>query len=107
MKNSLFGFLLGVGLTTLVAYKAAKYEPNNSTAEVCKIEGFNIFTDSKPIMPYDSLGAVELGFVSNTQYESIRANLIKKARKKYPDADGLILELDKKGLDQCIVVKFK
>jgi len=33
--------------------------------------------------------------------------MIKKARKKYPDADGLILELDKKGLDQCIVVKFK
>ena len=107
MKKYGFGFFLGVCSTIVIAFQVAKYEPNSSTAEVYKIEGFNIFTDSQPIMPYDSLDTVDLGFVSGTQYESVRANLIKNARKKYPDADGLILKLNKKGLDQCVVIKFK
>ena len=59
------------------------------------------------MMQHDSLGIVELGFVSGTQYESIRANLIKRARKQYPDANGLILELNKKNIDKCIVIQFK
>jgi hypothetical protein len=107
MKKSLLSFILGVCLSTIFAFKAFRYEPNISTAEVSKIEGFYIFTDSKPVMPYDSLGVVELGFVNGTQYESIRANLVKRARKKYADADGLILYLNKKDIDKCLVVRFK
>ena len=107
MKKSLLSFFLGSCLTCILAFKAITYEPNIATAEVFKIEGFYIFTDSKPIMQHDSLGIVELGFVSGTQYESIRANLIKRARKQYPDADGLILKPDKKSIDKCIVIQFK
>jgi hypothetical protein len=107
MKNHLNGFLLGITISMLIAFKAADFVPKESTAEVNKVEGLYIFTDSKPVMPYDSIGTVELGFVSGTQYESIKANLIKRARKKYPNADGLILNLKKKGLDNCSVIKFK
>ena len=107
MKSVFGGLLAGICLTGILAFNANKYEPNHSTAEVSKIEGFYIFTDSKPIMPYDTLGDVDLGFVSGTQYETIRANLIKRARKKYPTGDGIILNLDKKGLDKCNVIKFK
>lgn len=107
MKKSLMSFLLGSCLTILFAFNIVKYEANNSTAEVMKIEGFYVFADSKPVMPYDSLGVVELGFVSGSQYESIRTNLIKRARKKFNDADGVILELNKNGLDKCVVIKFK
>ena len=107
MKKSLLSFFLGSCLTCILAFKAITYEPNPATAEVYKIEGFYIFTDSKPMMQHDSLGIVELGFVSGTQYESIRANLIKRARKQYPDANGLILELNKKNIDKCIVIQFK
>lgn len=105
MKRSFIGFLTGVSLTTLVAFKAINYQPNSATAEVVKIDGLYIFTDCKPVMNYDSLGVVDLGFVSGTQYESIRTNLIKRTRKKFPNANGLILNLDKKGLDKGIVIK--
>lgn len=107
MKPVFFGVLLAVCLTIILAFSVIRYEPNYSTAEVSKAEGFYIFADSKPIMPHDSLGVVELGFVSGTQYETIRNNLMKKARKKYPSADGIILSLNKKGIDYCNVIKFK
>jgi hypothetical protein len=107
MKKVFGGFLIGICLTAILAFKANWYEINHSTAEVSKIEGFYIFTDSKPIMPYDDLGDVDLGFVSGTQYENIRTNLINRARKKYPAGDGIILNLNKKGLDKCSIIKFK
>jgi hypothetical protein len=107
MKNHLNGFLWGITISMLIAFKASDFVSKESTAEVNKVEGLYIFTDSKPVMPYDSIGTVELGFVSGTQYESIKANLIKRARKKYPNADGLIFNLKKKGLDNCSVIKFK
>jgi hypothetical protein len=107
MKKILLGVLIGVCSTTILAFKITGYEPKPSTAEVLKVDGFYIFTDSKPVMLYDSLGVVDLGFVSGTQYETIRKNLIQRARKKYPTADGIILNLDKKGVDNCNVIKFK
>lgn len=106
-RTHLLPFLTGLALMALLAFKSRSYEAGFATAEVSQIEGFYIFTDSKPVMPYDSLGFVELGFVSGTQYESIRANLIKRARTKQPQGDGLILDLQKKGLDRCLVIKFK
>jgi hypothetical protein len=107
MNKVFVGFLIGICLTVILAFNADRYELNHSTAEVSKIEGFYIFTDSKPIMPYENLGDVDLGFVSGTQYEDIRTNLIKRARKKYPTGDGIILNLNKKGLDKCSIIKFK
>lgn len=59
MKSSFFGFLTGVSFTTLVAFKAVTYQPNSATAEVVNIDGLYIFTDSKPVMNYDSLGVVD------------------------------------------------
>jgi hypothetical protein len=107
MKKTFSGILLGGFLAFTLAFTTSEYKPNHSTAETSKIDGFYIFTDSKPVMPYDSLGVVDLGFVSGTQYESIRTNLIKRARKKHPTADGLILNLNQKELDKCSVIKFK
>ena len=104
MKKHLIGFIFGISITILVSFKASNFIPNASTAEVNKIEGFYIFTDSKPVMPYDSIGTIEIGFITDTQYESIRRALIKKARNKFPDADGLIMKFNKKGVDNCIVI---
>lgn len=107
MKKQLLGFIFGVSVTFLLAFKVAEHIPNEATAEVKKIDGFYIFTDSKPVMPYDSLGVVDRGFITGTQYESIKSNLIKRARKRHPNADGLILYLTNVGIDNCVVVKFK
>jgi hypothetical protein len=107
MKKYLLGFLFGISLAVLLAFKSSNFEPSPATAEVNKVEGYYIFTDSKPVMPYDSIGAFEIGFILDIQYESIRSNFIKKAKNKFPNADGLILNLNKKGLDKCVVIKMK
>ncbi|MBI3233136.1 MAG: hypothetical protein HYZ42_03705 [Bacteroidetes bacterium] len=107
MKKNIIIFLSGGFLAILLAFKAAEYTPTNATAEVINIEGFYIFTDSRPVKPYDSLGIVNLGLATDTQYESVRSNLVKRARKTPPHADGLILKLNRKGIDKCVVVKFK
>ena len=48
---------------------------------------------------------LEIGFITDTKYESIRGSLITKARNKFPNADGLIMKFDKKGVDKCIVIR--
>lgn len=104
MKKQLIGFVFGISITMLLAFNKSAFTPKPSTADVYKVDGLYIFTDSKPVNPYDSLGRFEIGFVRDTQYESIRDNLIKKAKNKFPYADGLILKLDKKGVDHCVVI---
>lgn len=49
---------------------------------------------------------VELSFVTDTQYESIRNHLIKKAKKNYHDCDGIILKLNKKAIDHAEEIQF-
>ena len=107
MKKSLIGFVLGISIAILPAFKEVNVIPNESTAEVNNVAGFYIFTDSKPIAPHDILGEVDLGFVSGTQYENIKTNLLKRARKMYPNGNGVILILNKNGMDKCQVIKFK
>ena len=99
-KASLFLILLA-----LVAF--TKINTNKATAEVNYSNGFYVFSDCKPLANHDTLGTVDLGFVSGTQYETIKSNLLKRARKFYPQADGAILKLNTKQIDQCIVIKFK
>lgn len=107
MKKNFLFFLAGVLATSFFAFTNNTFKTEHGLAQVSFIEGFHVFTDSRPKQAYDSLGVVEIGFITSTQYEPIRNNLIKNARKKYPEADGVILQLDKKGVDKCLVIKFK
>ena len=104
MKKQVIGFLLGMSVTILLSFRSAVFTPNASTAEVNNVEGLYVFTDSKPLMPYDSIGVIEIGFITDTQYESIRNNLIKRTKIKFPYADGVILNFNKKGVDNCVVI---
>ncbi len=107
MKRFFLGSVVGIALTIILGFSVIRYTPSYSTSEVLKIDGLFIFSDSKPVMPHDSLGVVDLGFVSGTQYETVRNNLLKRAKRAYPNADGIILNLNKKGLDNYYVIKFK
>lgn len=108
MKNT-FLFGLGVLCCMLLSFKidATKDDVKQENAVVSQIEGVYIFTDCKPLSQYDELGVVELYFSGDTQYQSIRDNLIKKAKKKYPEADGLIFDFNKRGVDKCLAIDFK
>lgn len=108
MKKNVFFFLLGIGFCSLLSFKLKdeNQETSKANAQVSIIDGVFIFTDSKPLSSYEELGVVELYFSGDTQYQSIRDNLIKKARKKYPEAEGLIFDFNKKGIDKCIAIQF-
>jgi hypothetical protein len=107
MKKNILFFLTVVVVTSLFAFTNVAYKAEHGQAQVNYMEGFHIFTDSRLTENYDSLGVVEIGFITGTQYESIRNNLIKNARKEFPDADGIIIQFDKKGVDKCLVIKFR
>lgn len=107
LKKSIIGFILGISVAILPAFKSVNFTPSSSTAEVNNYDGLYVFTDSHPITPYDVLGEVDLGFISGTQYDNIKTNLLKRARKMFPSGNGVILILNKNGMDKCQVIKFK
>lgn len=105
MKKNIFILFTGISMTILLAFKTTNYVPVASTAEVNKLDGFYIFTDSKPVLPYEIIDTIGIGFITDTQYESIRNSFIKKAKNKFKNANGLIINFNKKGIDKCLVIK--
>ncbi|MFY9307818.1 MAG: hypothetical protein WAQ28_02095 [Bacteroidia bacterium] len=107
MKKTVFAFVIGIVVAGLLSFKFA-YDSKKNTAEVEQYQGVYIFCDSKPVMEYDYLGTVKGGLgAMGGQYAGIRDNLIKRAKKEYPNAEGLILILKEGGTDRCDAIKFK
>jgi hypothetical protein len=95
----LFAFLIGFSF---------KMKVDRSQAEVNQLGGFYIFVDSKPVADYDYIATVKAGITfTSGQYQPVRDLLIKKARKKYPNGDGLIFTFSNGGIDRVDVIKFK
>jgi hypothetical protein len=107
MKKLILGSLIGIGLTTVVAFTVANYEVKKSTGDVEQMQGLYIFTDSKPAMEYEYLGTVKSSFGMDSQYQGVRDKLIGKAKKDFPTADALIMQFKSGGTDKCDAVKFK
>lgn len=71
-------------------------------AEANQQEGVYIFVDSKPVAKYDYLGTVKTNCCR--QYKGIRNKLLKKAKKSFPDANGLIIRFSTGGIDRADVI---
>jgi hypothetical protein len=109
MKKIIIGAFAGMMLLSALAFKMA-YDLKNSSAEVEQMEGYYIFVDSKPVKEYEYLGTVKgasIGGFGDTQYSGIRDNMIKRAKKDYPKADGLIFSFSSSGRDKVDAIKFK
>ncbi len=107
MKKIIFGGIIGITLTTIVAFKIANYEPKKATGEVEQMQGLYIFTDSKPVLEYEYLGTVKAIIGWDSQYQGVRDKLISKAKKEFPSADGVIMQFKSGGTDRCDAIKFK
>jgi hypothetical protein len=108
MKKIILGSLIGICFTTIFAFTVVNYEPKRSTAEVEQYQGLYIFVDSKPVIEYEYLGTVKgtLTF-GDTQYTGCRNRMIKKCKKEYPNADGLIITFKSGGTDMADAIKLK
>lgn len=107
MKNSILGFLLATFLFTVFAFSNGSN--SNAIAEVNMYQNLHVFSDAKPSSEYEYLGTIKssTGGFGSPQYESVRDRLIKKAKKEYPRANGLILNLREGKADQADVILFK
>ena len=98
-QRILFGAVLLIALVT--GFRVAPTSNANATVE--QIEGIYIFVQSKPTEPNDYLGSIKRGGFLETPTEMLRG-IIKKAKKQYPDVQGVIVDRDYEKAD-C--VKFK
>lgn len=107
MRKNIIGFLVGCLVVACLSFKTV-YDTKNSTAEVEQIDGYLIFTDCKPVKDYEFLGTVKSGVtLGSEQYQGVRDRLIKKIKKEYPKADGIIFRFVDGGADKAEAIKFK
>jgi hypothetical protein len=111
MKKLIIGIIIGISCTALIGAGIENYVASKKTAEVNRVMGLYVFTDSNPVMDYEKLGSVKVGtaLALSDEYGAMRDALIKKAKKEYPNADAILCYPEVKGLDAVTadVIKFK
>lgn len=111
MKKLLLGIIIGATLITLISAGIENYQVRKNTAEVKKVLGLYVFTDSDPVLEYDVLGEIKISSALSISdsYGSRRDALIKKAKKEYPNADAILCYPETTGLSSVSadVIKFK
>lgn len=107
-KQTLIAMLTGIALSSLFAFKTIRYDARLNTAEVEQMQGIYLFSDSKPVREYEYLGSEKINFnlFGSGKYDDVRDKLIKKIKKEYPKANGVIFHLgDGKDKADAIFVK--
>ena len=108
-KNASLILLLLVSMAPHFLWLSDNQTTDKATAEVNYYQGFYVFTDAEPQAPFKYLGTVETGpfLVEGVQYQQVRDRLLRKARKKFPEADGLILHFSLTNRDGADVIQFE
>lgn len=101
--------LIFVTVFGLISFKNQEIQLKPTSAEVNRLNGMAVFIESEPIMEYEVLGDVRYDgtFGITGQYQEARDALIKKAKKKYNNADGIIIRFCNNCTDRADVNKFK
>jgi len=87
---------------------SAKHNSDKANAVVNQVQGYYLFIDSKPVAAYEYLGTVKYNnSLANTQYSNVRDQLIKRIKKDWPTADGIIFSFNSGGADHADAIKFK
>lgn len=110
MKKLFLGIVLGISIAMTISFTSI-LDPTETTAEVNRIRGIAIFTDSKPVKDFEVIGTVKIPNMTMKDhvYYVCRDELVVKAKEKYPDAAGLMIYSDQGGQAwyTADVIKFK
>ena len=91
--------LIPVVLIALFAFSYATkppYKVSKLTAEVIQTEGLYVYIDSKPVLPYELIGTVNMGLRSTPgPYLEMKDQIIKTVKDRYMVAEGVIIKEDK------------
>lgn len=78
---------------------------NNRTANVEPINGIYIYFHSRPAEDYEYIDRYKIQVAMTGKPEELINMMLNKVRKKYPEANGIIITSDE--LDQCDIIKLK
>lgn len=108
MKKYITGVLIGITLTALTAM-VQTYQVKKSTAEVDQIQGLYIFAKAKPTTEYEHLGTMKGPTVGSHEFDDLILSILKKVKKEYPNAEGIIFDGSIKQTHNTTVsiIKFK
>jgi hypothetical protein len=100
--------LVNGGTDKAVIIKFKENSENKNQAKVTQYQGLYLFVDSEPINKTKYLGTIKskISFFS-AQYTALRKKLIKKCKKDYKEAEGLILKFVSGGTDTGDAIKFE
>ena len=101
MKTKIFIGLMVVGffLTAFV------FISDKGSATVDQQQGLYIFMLSKPTAEYEYLGSVKKGLAFTGQPNEMLNSMIKKVKKDFPNAEGIIFTAI--GMDKADAIQFK
>jgi len=74
-------------------------------AAVNQIQGYYIFIQAKPLCKYDYLGSVSKGLAWSGGPEEMLNSIVKKVKKEYPTAEGIVFTSS--SMDKADAIKFK
>lgn len=90
MKKTITGILIGLSMSFLISAGIDNYVAGKQTAEAQMKSGLYVFTDSKPVQPYEYIATVKSGIVKSGYYDEVINSIIKKVKKQYPQAEAII-----------------
>lgn len=94
-----------IATLSIVVLTAFTIVSDKGSATVDQKEGLYVFLLSKPTAENEYLGSVEKGFALTGQPEEMLNSMIKKVKKKYPKANGIVFtNLD---MDKADAIQFK
>jgi len=106
--DGLILYLVNGGIDKALVIKFKENEANINQARVNNYQGISIFIDCEPINKYEYLGSVKsLVTFASGQYQPVRDNLIRKTKKEFKNANGLILKLVSGGADNGDAILIK
>lgn len=81
------------------------YNEEHDKAVVNYEKGLFLFVENKPIHKFTELGTVKAGLTFSGQYNELKTEIISRCKKNYPEANGLIFNVNK-DCSQATAIKF-
>ncbi len=96
----------GEGRATMIKFLEGEHK---SVCRVNRQEGLYVFCDCTPVVQYDKLGEIVGAGGMSTMYGDIRNRLLKKVhnKRKYKEANGVILHLVEGGYDRAEAIQLQ
>ena len=109
MRKYILALMISFLILSFLSFSFQEIQLKPTSAEVNRLNGMAVFIESEPMMEYDVLGDVKYDgtFGVTGQYQEVRDALIRKAKKKHKEADGIIIRFCNGCSDRADVIKFK